>query len=116
MKITPLFYQNPKGAYGVSFDEGETLWLPTGKVLSSIPDVWEETDQPEDSLLSAAQLTALKNHLSKPEMTAIEERAWEMRQVARNRPAYGGKRIDHEALYRRLEERGALVVKSDPED
>lgn len=126
MNIDPIFYRNPTSALGFSLDEGESLHLPSGKVLRPIPKVWEECD-PADEELSDVQRETLQAHRDKPQMTDLEEMAWKLRKgqladardYVRPRVAVGDPSVDrpdHDAIYRRLQARDALVVKSDLDD
>ncbi len=126
--ITPLFYRNPSGLWGVSCDEGETLILPSGKVLLPIPKAWEETDEEvEEGVLSLPQEEAVKKCLDTPPMTEIEQIAWRLRKASlakarmfnTRRVAVGdpsSDRPNNKALLRSLEARDVLVVKSDFDD
>jgi len=82
--INPQYYRNPKGVVGLSLDEGETLMLPSGKVLPVRHEVWEADSDDPEAELSPKQQAYLAAHRSKPPMTEIDELAWKLHKGMRS--------------------------------
>jgi hypothetical protein len=112
--IDPHYYRNPSNVLGLSLDEGETLILPTGKVVPMRPDVWEfDSDSSEDDL-SVEQKERLRAHQDKPPMTEIEELAWKLHKGERSlNKTFQPPSLD---IPRHGVRESAIAVVSDPED
>lgn len=114
MNIPPHYYRNPGNVLGLSLDEGETLMLPSGKVLPLRHDVWEADSDENEEELSPKQRDYLAAHRNKPPMTEIDELAWKLR---KGRQSLHCTFDFHSPDVPRKEvPESALVVMSDPED
>ena len=87
MEIELLYYRNPTGLIAVSFDQGETIILPSGKRMP-LTQFWEELPEDYRSDLTKEQESLLKVHLE------IEDKS-EMGQIVRR---YRQRRIVQERL------------------
>lgn len=56
--MEPIYFTNRSGAVAVSFDNGETLYLPTNRVLD-YTEMWQELSEPAEDRLNEFQLRGL---------------------------------------------------------
>lgn len=105
-----LYFVTEKGLVAVSFDEGLTIILPSGKALKPT-EVWEETDEDLEHRLSDAQLAALRLMRQAPvtELDALVQK--HLHRTIRDNQGYRQAR----APAREVGE-NALVIKSDLDD
>ena len=73
-----IYYTNPMGAVSVSYDEGETIVLPTGRRIP-LNRIWEESEEDMEPKLSPPQQAELALFRARPPMTEIEQIAWDLR-------------------------------------
>jgi hypothetical protein len=112
-----FYYRNRTGLVAVSYDEGDTLILPTGKVVESwtmAEGAWEETPEDLFSVLSDKQREALEILVAAQddsEMGEIVANYTKARKAMARQP----NAPPREVVYRRLGE-AHLVVKSDFDD
>lgn len=107
METELFYYRNPTGLIAVSFDQGETIVLPSGKRME-YTHFWEELPDDHHSELTPEQDAVLKSHLE------IEDKS-EMGQIIRK---YRQRRLLQERLdgitpeptYRKLPEDVMVVV------
>ena len=111
--IEPFYYLNSRnGMVALSIDEGETMMLPSGKVLSVRPEVWELEPEDLEDDLSLKQQAFLAHHKEKPPMDYIEQLAWKLR---KGRLAVA-KDFAQAPEPRKKAPASAMVVKSDFKD
>jgi hypothetical protein len=114
--IDPHYYRNPSNVLGLSLDEGETLILPTGKVIPIRHDIWEFDSDVLEEELSPVQEGFLARHREKPPMTEIEELAWKLHKGTRSLHAtFKTPKWDAPRKEKTVQE-SAIAVCSDPLD
>jgi len=113
----PWYYRNPKGLVAISVDEGETVCIPSGKVLPWA-EAWEETmDNLGAELTPAQQAVIDKIELEAQEranLTGIDKMVADLedRTIAeRAKHEWVEKPREHPVL-----PEGAQVICSDPDD
>jgi len=107
-----LFYRNKIGAVAISVDDGETVWIPSGRNLP-LTLAWEWTDEPGlETLLTPQQNKVLEEAKNAPPLTEIEKMAEDLRK--RQRDAQKDY-FQPPPPHRRVRE-SVLVVTSDPDD
>lgn len=90
-----LYYlTNPSGLVAVSHDRGETIIIPSGKVMHAIPP-WEEVSEDLFSQLTDKQREVLAMFINHPEPTGMDKI---IRDYQKRRDAYEQKhQIVHDA-------------------
>ena len=113
----PWYYLNPSGKVAFSMDEGDTLCLPSGKLIP-YQDAWEEVQDDLQGKLTPTQAKTLgamqKAAEERSRLTGIDKIADDL--VTRGKAERKKARYaEPKPVYPKISE-SALVVTSDPDD
>lgn len=107
MSVDLCYFRNRSGLVAVSCDEGDTLILPTGKIME-FNEFWEDVEEDLKSQLTTPQDAALQRMIARIDQSEIGGIVRTYSRNKRIQERLDG--VDHEPVYRTLSPDAIVVV------